>query len=128
MCLQFAFHSIVSGGKAEDVRNIPWYDPSISAHHSLETKGKYATGFSYKYLHFLSKAEKTTYSEIETMFRRDGSVTLCTEMKPFYWLIEPVTSTLTNRTAQQLHFGTERNRTVPSERGLYNEKECLCNH
>ena len=51
-------------------------------------------------------------------FRRNGSVTLRNEMKPFYcyWLIEPVTSILTNGTAS-FHFVTERNRTVSPERG-----------
>ena len=36
---------------------------------------------------------------IKTKFRRNGSVTLRNEMNPFYWLIVPVTSILTNRTA-----------------------------
>ena len=58
------------------------------------------------WLRQLNRTEHRT--EFQTTFRRNGSVTLRKEMKPFYWLIIPATSILTNRTNRYLNFRLQK--------------------
>ena len=56
---------------------------------AIKAKGMNVLGDTNQFLRFFRLSLKTNenFSPIETTFRRNGFVTLCNEMKPFYWLI-----------------------------------------